>query len=42
MYMVLENVLISFFCINCPYFIASLIEETVFSMLYILSFCVVY
>ena len=34
--MVLENVLISFFTWSCPVFPAQLIEETVFSPLYIL------
>ena len=32
-----ENVLISFFCCNCPVFPAPLIEETVFSPLYIFA-----
>ena len=32
-----ENVLISFFCCNCPVFPAPLIEETVFSPLHILA-----
>ena len=34
LYMVLENILISFFCMLCPDFPASLIRETLFSPLY--------
>jgi len=39
-YLVLENVLMSFFMYSCPVFPAVFIEETVFSPFYILAYFV--